>query len=205
MPSHRTCVLGLSALVNVSLVVILCSLAFSRTDLASPVVSTKTRMAGFRPLHVQRSARQFRNMRVYDGEGASEVSPVVSEIVEKLKTMSLLEASQLVKEIEETFGVDASAAGGGVMMMAGGAPGAAGGAAEEEAAKDAFDVVLDGVDDSKRVAALKAIRGLTGVGLKEAKEFISGFPKAVKEGISKEDAEAAVKDLEAAGLKVSIK
>jgi len=145
-------------------------------------------------------------MRVYDGEGASEVSPVVSEIVEKLKTMSLLEASQLVKEIEETFGVDASAAaGGGVMMMAGGAPGAAGGAAEEEGAKDAFDVVLDGVDDSKRVAALKAIRGLTGVGLKEAKEFISGFPKAVKEGISKEDAEAAVKDLEAAGLKVSIK
>lgn len=119
--------------------------------------------------------------------------------------MSLLEASQLVKEIEETFGVDASAAaGGGVMMMAGAAP-AGGEPAEEEGAKDAFDVVLEAVDDSKRVAALKAIRGITGVGLKEAKEFITGFPKSIREGISKDDAEAAVKELEAAGLKVSIK
>merc|ERR1712023_267080 len=111
--------------------------------------------------------------------------------------------SQLVKQIEETFGVDASAAG--MMMMAPGAAGAAGGAAEEESAKDAFDVVLEAVDDSKRVAALKAIRGLTGVGLKEAKEFITGFPKSIKEGISKDDAEAAKKDLEAAGLKVVVK
>merc|ERR1712078_601668 len=92
-------------------------------------------------------------MRVFDGEGASEVSPAVSEVMDKLKTMSLLEASQLVKEIETTFGVDASAAGGGMMMMA--APGGAAGGAEAEEAKDAFDVVLEGVDDSKRVAALK--------------------------------------------------
>eukprot|EP00954_Amorphochlora_amoebiformis_P003329 259357-Amorphochlora_amoeboformis.AAC.1 len=177
-------------------------LAFnSRSELASPVMRATRSMAGFRPMHVQRPARNLRSMRVFDG--SSEVSPVVTEIVDKLKTMSLLEASQLVKQIEETFGVDASAAGGGVMMVAGGAA-AAGGAVEEEA-KDAFDVVLESVDDSKRVAALKAIRGLTGVGLKEAKEFITGFPKAIKEGISKDDAEAAVKDLEAAGLKVSIK
>jgi len=91
------------------------------------------------------------------------------------------------------------------MMMAPGAAGGAAGAAEEEGAKDAFDVVLESVDDSKRVAALKAIRGLTGVGLKEAKEFITGFPKSIKEGVSKDDAEAAKKDLEAAGLKVAIK
>eukprot|EP00472_Partenskyella_glossopodia_P014045 CAMPEP_0197528718 /NCGR_PEP_ID=MMETSP1318-20131121/26041_1 /TAXON_ID=552666 /ORGANISM="Partenskyella glossopodia, Strain RCC365" /LENGTH=162 /DNA_ID=CAMNT_0043083919 /DNA_START=168 /DNA_END=656 /DNA_ORIENTATION=+ len=162
-------------------------------------------MTSFRPVQVSRGARMMRNMRVHDGEGSSEVSPVVADVVEKLKTMSLLEASQLVKQIEETFGVDASAAaGGGVMMMAPGAGGdAAAGGAEE--AKDSFDVVLEGVDDSKRVAALKAIRGLTGVGLKEAKEFITGFPKAVKEGVSKDDAESAVKDLEAAGLKVAIK
>jgi len=160
-------------------------------------------MSAFRPMHTSRVARNLRNMRVYDGEGASEVSPVVSEIVEKLKTMSLIEASQLVKEIEETFGVDASAAAGGAVMMA--APGAAGGAAAEEEAKDSFDVILEGVDDSKRVAALKAIRGVTGVGLKEAKEFISGFPKAIKEGLSKDDAEEAQKSLAEAGLKVIVK
>eukprot|EP00469_Lotharella_globosa_P006628 CAMPEP_0167785894 /NCGR_PEP_ID=MMETSP0111_2-20121227/8478_1 /TAXON_ID=91324 /ORGANISM="Lotharella globosa, Strain CCCM811" /LENGTH=202 /DNA_ID=CAMNT_0007677191 /DNA_START=68 /DNA_END=676 /DNA_ORIENTATION=+ len=198
-------VLGLSAIVNVSLVVVLCTLAFSGRDtaLATSVVSRRTAPVSFRTQ--MRAPRQYRSVRVRDGEEPSEVSPVVSEIVDKLKTMSLLEASQLVKQIEETFGVDASAAAGGGMMMM--APGAAGGAAaaEEEGAKDAFDVVLEAVDDSKRVAALKAIRGLTGVGLKEAKEFITGFPKNIKEGISKDDAEAAKKDLEAAGLKVAIK
>eukprot|EP00471_Norrisiella_sphaerica_P002112 CAMPEP_0184486686 /NCGR_PEP_ID=MMETSP0113_2-20130426/8298_1 /TAXON_ID=91329 /ORGANISM="Norrisiella sphaerica, Strain BC52" /LENGTH=203 /DNA_ID=CAMNT_0026868677 /DNA_START=32 /DNA_END=643 /DNA_ORIENTATION=+ len=202
--SSRSCVLGLSAVVNVSLVVMLCTMAFSsRAELGAPVVTSRPAMTGFRPMQVQRMARNFRNMRVHDGEGSSEVSPVVSDIVEKLKTMSLLEASELVKQIEETFGVDASAAAGGAVMMA--APGAAAGGAAEEEAKDSFDVVLEGVDDSKRVAALKAIRGVTGVGLKEAKEFISGFPKAVKEGVSKEDAEEAQKALAEAGLKVVVK
>merc|ERR1740133_696621 len=99
--------------------------------------------------------------------------------MEKLKTMTLLEASELVKAIEETFDVDASAGGGGMMMAA---P-AAGGAAPAEAAEaqTEFDLTLESFPADKKIAVLKIVRGITGLGLKEAKEFVESVPKALKE------------------------
>ncbi|MEL6229746.1 MAG: 50S ribosomal protein L7/L12 [Cyanobacteria bacterium J06636_28] len=134
------------------------------------------------------------------------MSAATDEILEKLKSLSLLEASELVKQIEEAFGVDASASGGGGMMMM--APGMMGGggaaAAEPEEEKTEFDVVLEDFGGNK-IAVLKAVRALTGLGLKEAKAMVEGAPKAIKEGVSKDDAEAAKKQLEEAGAKVSVK
>ena len=135
------------------------------------------------------------------------MSEKTDEILEQLKSLSLLEASELVKQIEDAFGVDASASsGGGMMMMAPGmAAGAAGGeAAPAEEEKTEFDVVLEDVGGSK-IPVLKVVRALTGLGLKEAKDMVEGTPKAIKEGVSKEDAEDAKKQLEEAGAKVSIK
>lgn len=131
------------------------------------------------------------------------MSTTTNEILEKLKTLTLLEAAELVAQIEETFGVDASApVGGGVVIAAAG--GAAGGAAATEE-KTTFDVILESVAEDKRVAVLKVIRSLTNLGLKEAKDFTSSLPKAVKQGVSKEEAEAAKKELEESGGKVTIK
>lgn len=130
------------------------------------------------------------------------MSATTDELVEKLKTITLLEASELVKQIEETFGVDASApVGGFVAAPVGGAPAGA----EAVEAQTTFDVILEDVAADKRVAALKVIRNLTNLGLKEAKEFTTSLPKTVKEGVSKEDAEAAKAQLEEAGGKVTIK
>ena len=130
------------------------------------------------------------------------MSAATDEILEKLKTLTLLEASELVKQIEETFDVSAAAPAGGMMMMAaGGASGGDGEAAEE---KTEFDVVLEDFGGNK-IAVLKAVRALTGLGLKEAKAMVEGAPKAIKEGVSKDDAEAAKKQLEEAGAKVSVK
>jgi len=121
------------------------------------------------------------------------MSTTTNEIIEKLKGLTLLEASELVSQIEETFGVDASAAvGGGMMMVAGGDAGAGAAAVEE---KTTFDVILDDVAADKRVAALKVIRSVTSLGLKEAKDFVSSLPKAVKEGVTKDEAEAVKKEL----------
>jgi large subunit ribosomal protein L7/L12 len=136
------------------------------------------------------------------------MSAKTDEILEQLKSLSLLEASELVTQIEEAFGVDASAsAGGGMMMMApgmmGGGAGAA--AAEPEEEKTEFDVILEDVPADKKIAILKVVRGLTGLGLKEAKELVEAAPKAVKEGVTKDDAEAAKKELEEAGAKVTVK
>ena len=135
------------------------------------------------------------------------MSAVVDEVMDKLKTMTLLEASELVKAIEETFDVDASAGGGGgMMMMAGPAGGAAGGdagAGAEE--KTEFDLVLESFPADKKIAVLKVVRGITGLGLKEAKELVEAAPKVLKEGASKEDCEAAKKDLEEAGGVVNLK
>ncbi len=120
------------------------------------------------------------------------------EIIEALKEMTLLEASELVKAIEDTFGVSAAAP---AAVVAG--PAAAGaGAAEEE--KTEFDVVLEGFGDQK-IKVIKVVRELTSLGLKEAKEVVEGAPKAVLEGVKKEDAEAAKEKLEAAGAAVSLK
>ncbi|ERN39937.1 ribosomal protein L7/L12 [Rubidibacter lacunae KORDI 51-2] len=136
------------------------------------------------------------------------MSAKTDEILEQLKSLSLLEASELVKQIEEAFGVDASAAsGGGMMMMPGVMPGAPGApAAEEEAEeKTEFDVVLEEFPSDKKIAVLKVVRGITGLGLKEAKEMVEGTPKAIKEATTKEDAEETKKKLEEAGAKVTIK
>ena len=131
------------------------------------------------------------------------MSATTDEILEKLKTLTLLEAAELVKQIEETFEVSA-AGGGGMMMMA---PGVVGGAApaEAEEEKTEFDVVLEEFPSDKKIKVLKAVRAITGLGLKEAKEIVESVPKAIKEGISKDDAEAAKKQLEDEGAKVTIK
>ena len=118
------------------------------------------------------------------------------EIIEALKEMPALELSELVHELEDVFGVSASAP---VAVAAG--PVAA--AAEEEE-KTEFDVVLEGFGDNK-IAVIKVVRALTSLGLKEAKEVVEGAPKAVLEGVKKEDAEAAKEKLEAAGAAVSLK
>jgi len=126
------------------------------------------------------------------------------EIIEQLKTLTLLEASELLSKIEETFGVDASAASGGGMMMM--SPSTGGGEdAGNDSAATAFDVILEDVDASKRVAVLKVIRSLTSLGLKEAKDLTTDLPKSIREKVSKEEAEAAKKELEEAGGKVAIK
>ena len=126
----------------------------------------------------------------------------VEEIIEQLKSLTLLEAADLVKQIEETFDVSAAApVGGGMMMMA---PGAGGGeeAAEE---KTEFDLVLEEVPADKKIAVLKVVRSITGLGLKEAKELVESAPKLVQEGISKDAAEEAQKQISDAGGKASLK
>ena len=130
------------------------------------------------------------------------MSATTDAIIEQLKSITLLEAAELVSQIEETFGVDASAPVGGGMMMAA-VPGAGG--AEEVEEKTEFDVVLEEVPSDKRIAVIKAVRALTSLGLKEAKELIESTPKPIKEGISKDEAEEAKKQLEEAGGKASVK
>jgi large subunit ribosomal protein L7/L12 len=127
------------------------------------------------------------------------MSATTDQILESLKTLSLLEASELVKQIEEAFGVSA-AASAGVMMAA--APAAAAEAAEE---KTEFDVILDGFDATAKIKVLKAVREATGLGLGEAKALVEAAPKAIKEGIPKGEAEAIKKAVEEVGGKVSIK
>lgn len=135
-------------------------------------------------------------------EKLSYMSTTTNEILEKLKSITLLEAAELVAQIEETFGVDASApvAGGFVGVPMDGAGGQA--AAVEE--KTTFDVILEDVASDKRVPVLKIIRNLTSLDLKEAKEAITTLPKTIQEGVSKDDAESAKKQLEEAGAKVKI-
>lgn len=128
------------------------------------------------------------------------MSQVTEEILRKLKTLTLVEAVELASQIEETFGVSANVSGGIVPI-----PSRSGVVREAESEKTTFDVVLESVSGDKRVAVLKAIRALTSLGLKEAKDFCSSLPKVVKEGISKEEAEIVKKDLERAGSKVTVK
>jgi large subunit ribosomal protein L7/L12 len=123
-----------------------------------------------------------------------------ADVVEYLKGMSLLEASELVKELEEVFGVSAAAAAP-VMVAAAGA-GAAAAPAEE---KDAFDVILASVDAAKKINVIKVVREITGLGLKEAKDLVDGAPKPVKEGATKADAEDIKKKLTEAGGTVEVK
>ena len=126
------------------------------------------------------------------------MSEKIEQIVEELKTLTLLEAAELVSQIEETFGVDASAAVGGPVVMA------AAGAAEEVEEKTEFNVMLDEVPADKKIAVLKVVRALTGLGLKEAKTLVESAPQQVQEAVNKDSAEDAKKQLEAAGGKVSL-
>ena len=120
------------------------------------------------------------------------------EIIDALKEMTLLEASELVKAIEDTFGVSAAAPAAVVAAPAAGA-------AEAEE-KTEFDVVLASFDAAKKVAIIKAVREVVpGLGLKEAKDIVEGAPKTLKEGASKEEAETMKKKLEEAGAKVEVK
>lgn len=123
----------------------------------------------------------------------------IANIVEQIKGLSLLEASELVKELETTFGVSAAAAA--VAVAAPAAGGAAAPAAEE---KDTFDVVLTGAGANK-INVIKVVRELTGLGLKEAKDLVDGAPKTVKEGASKDEAEKMKKSLADAGASVELK
>ncbi len=121
----------------------------------------------------------------------------VETILESIEKLTLLEAAELVKAMEEKFGVSAAAP---VAVAA--APAAAGEAAAEEASE--VNVILASAGANK-IAVLKEVRAITGLGLKEAKDLVDGAPKAVKEGVKKEDAEAIKKQLEAAGATVEIK
>lgn len=120
------------------------------------------------------------------------------DVIEFIANMSVLELSELVKELEEKFGVSAAAP---VAMMAG-APGGGEAAAAEE--KTEFDVIMTAFGD-KKIQVIKEVRAITGLGLKEAKEMVEGVPKAVKEGVVKEEAEKIKTQLEEAGAQVEIK
>jgi large subunit ribosomal protein L7/L12 len=124
-----------------------------------------------------------------------------AEIIDAIANLSVLELSELIKDLEEKFGVSAAAAAVAV-AAAPAAAAAAGGAAAEE--KTEFDVILTGAGDNK-VGVIKAVREITALGLKEAKDLVDGAPKVVKEGVSKADADAALKKLIEAGATGEIK
>jgi large subunit ribosomal protein L7/L12 len=130
------------------------------------------------------------------------MSAKTDEILESLKSLSLLEASELVKQIEEAFGVSAAASAGVVMAAPGAAAGGGGEAVEE---KTEFDVVLEGFEASAKIKVLKAVREATGLGLGDAKALVEAAPKAIKEGVSKDEAEALKKAIEEVGGKVTLK
>ena len=122
-----------------------------------------------------------------------------AEILEAISGMSVLELSELITEMEEKFGVSAAAA-----AVAVAAPGAAGGGAEAAAEKTEFDVIVASVGDNK-VSVIKAVRAITSLGLKEAKDLVDGAPKAIKEGVTKAEADDFKKQLEEAGATVEVK
>jgi large subunit ribosomal protein L7/L12 len=128
------------------------------------------------------------------------MSEKLTNIIEQLKTLTLLEAAELVKEIETVFGVDTSVSVGNVAAIA--APVAVVEAVEE---KTAFDVTLTDVPADKKIAILKIVRNVTGLGLKESKDIVDNVPKVLKEGATKDESENIKKEIEAAGGKVTIK
>nr|YP_009392565.1 ribosomal protein L12 [Caloglossa monosticha]ARW61127.1 ribosomal protein L12 [Caloglossa monosticha] len=131
------------------------------------------------------------------------MSNKINKIIEELKSLTLLEAAELVKQIEEVFDVDASITGGGGMVMMPSENNESNVTPVEE--KTQFDIVLEEVSASKKIAILKVVRSITSLGLKEAKELVESAPKIVKEGTSKEEADEIKNKLEEAGAKVSIK
>jgi large subunit ribosomal protein L7/L12 len=134
-----------------------------------------------------------------DTAEAKEFSAEIKELGDKIAGLSLKEAVDLKDYLKDAYGIEPAA--GGAVMMAGPAGGAGG--AEEEEEQTAFDVVLKDIGD-KKIQVIKAVRALTSLGLKEAKELVESAPKPVKEGVAKEEAEEAKKALEEAGASASI-
>jgi large subunit ribosomal protein L7/L12 len=131
------------------------------------------------------------------------MSEKLNTIIEQLKSLTLLEAAELVSEIEKVFGVDTSISVGNVGMLA--AVAAPIQAAEVVEEKSQFDIVLENVPADKKIAILKIVRNVTGLGLKESKDIVDNIPKVLKEGVSKEEAETVKKEIEAAGGKIVLK
>ena len=131
------------------------------------------------------------------------MSNKIDNIIEELKSLTLLEAAELVKQIEEIFGVDASAVANTGMVMMSNDPSIT--SSDEPEEKTEFDVMLEEVPAPKKITILKVVRSITSLGLKEAKELVESAPKPIKEGTSKEDAEDIKSKLEEVGAKVSIK
>jgi large subunit ribosomal protein L7/L12 len=123
----------------------------------------------------------------------------LEKLVDELSALTVMEAAELSKMLEEKWGVSAAAP---VAVAAAGGAGGDAGAAEEE--KTEFDVILTGFGDNK-IGVIKEVRAITGLGLKEAKEAVEGAPKAIKEGVSKDEAETIKKQLEGAGATVEVK
>ncbi len=127
----------------------------------------------------------------------------VTDLGDKIVALTIGKAVELRDYLKEKYKIEPAAGGGGVMMAAGPAAGAA--VAEKPAEKTEFTVQLDGFDAAKKINVIKVVREITGLGLKEAKDLVEGFPKPVKENISKEDADKFKKQLEDGGAKVSLK
>lgn len=131
----------------------------------------------------------------------------LEKIIEELKTLTLVETAELVKKIEETFGVDASAGIIPTNIISGisGSPNNTSTPVAAIEEKTTFDIVLTEVPADKKIAILKIVRNLTGLGLKESKDIVDNTPKTLKEGVSKEEAESIKKELETAGAKINLK
>lgn len=123
----------------------------------------------------------------------------LSQIIENLKTLTLIETAELITEIEKTFGVDTAA------QINTNTPVIAVPAVELEEEKTSFDLLLTEVPSDKKIAILKVVRNITGLGLKESKEIVDNAPKLIKEGLTKEESQTYAKELEAAGAKITVK
>lgn len=134
-----------------------------------------------------------------EGKSAKKWSSDIKKLGDKIVGLTLMQAKELGDYLKEEHGIEPAA--GGAVMVAG--PAAGGGAAEEAEEKTSFDVILKEFGD-KKIQVIKEVRAITGLGLKEAKELVDGVPKPVKEGVSKDDAEAVVKQLEAVGAVVEL-
>ena len=133
-------------------------------------------------------------------KATKEWNSEIKELGDKIVALTLMQAQELADYLKEEYGIEPAA--GGAVMMAGPAP--AGGGGEEAEEKSTFDVILKEFGD-KKIQVIKEVRALTGLGLKEAKDLVDNCPKPVKEGLSKEDAEAAQKQLEEAGAVIELK
>jgi large subunit ribosomal protein L7/L12 len=122
------------------------------------------------------------------------------QVISYIENLTLLEVKELVDELKERLGVEDMPMGGGMMMM----PGAAAGAVEEVEEKTEFDVVMTSFGE-KKINVIKEVRGITGLGLKEAKDLVEDIPAKIKEGVTKEEAEEVKKTLEAAGAVIELK